>query len=184
MKLPYLFCALFVYVSLSGCSSNDLSREKAFALIKKDYPYPNPTGYYIFTADPPAAQKVLASGLEEKGYVIVERKQRWQDIGKPLIRFTEKSMPFFLPSAEQDKDSTVHRMRTGKEDIIAVTGIKLLAKGKKAIVEYTTQLGNLTPFSVLSDLHPNQIQMQKAYFSLYDDGWRIEKKPGTDFLVE
>lgn len=184
MKIQHSSILALTFVALFGCSSNELSREKAFALIQKEHPYPNPTGYYLFTADPPVAQKVLAVGLEDKGYVIVQRKQRWQDMGKPLIHFTEKSRTFFLPSAEQDKDSTVQRVRTGQENIIAITGIKLLAKGKKAIVEYTTQIGNLTPFSVLGDLHANQVKTQKAYFSLYDDGWRIEKKPDMDFWIE
>lgn len=56
-----------------------------------------------------------------------------------------------------------------------VTGIKLIGEGKRAMVEYTINYEDVTPFSALIKTNFNGVSTYTAYFSLYDDGWRLEK---------
>jgi len=183
MKRSYHLCVILFLQLLIGCHSNDLSRDKALALIKKEFPYPTVKGYYLFLGDPATTPKVTAASLDTSYYTIVVRKVPFSH--ENLIVLTDKSKPFLLPVEEKERADLINRVRTADEDIISVTGIKMLADGKKAIVDYTTQYKNLTPFSVLDkSLIAGKDNDQKAYFSLYDDGWRLEKKPGLDFMGE
>jgi hypothetical protein len=100
--------------------------------------------------------------------------------------FTDKAKPFLLPVEEKDKADHIAKVRAAEEDIIAVNGIKMLGQGKKAIVEYTTQYKDLTPFAAMDKdkLIGGKENSRKAYFSRFDDGWRLEKKPGLAFMAE
>ncbi len=184
MKLTVFQLLAVFAIALSSCSSSELSRPNALELIKKEYKYPITTDWAIFTGDPAHAKKLLDAGLEQEGYVVVQRTQKMKDTGKPWISFTDKATQFLLPIKEEDKKYAIQKVRTGEEDIIAITGIKMLSKGRKAVVEYTTQYEQLTPFAVLAHLQANKPNTRTAYFSLYDDGWRVERKPGLDFMGE
>ncbi|MBB6498957.1 hypothetical protein [Pedobacter cryoconitis] len=58
----------------------------------------------------------------------------------------------------------------------------MLNGNKSAIAEYTIKYKNITHFVELIPRKLNQLDTIKAYFSLFDDGWRIEKKPGLEFM--
>ena len=184
MKITYLFPVCILAMLLTDCSSHELSRNTALGLIKKEFSYPKVYDWNIFTGDPEQAKKILDAGLEKQGYAVVQRTQRMADIGKPWVTLTEKSKEFWLPTKEEDKKVLIQKVRAGEEDIAAITSIKLIGKGKKAVVEYTTEFRNLTPFAVLAQLQATRVNTYKAYFSLTADGWRIEKKPDLDFLTE
>lgn len=184
MKWLHTLPVLAALILLSSCSSHELSRQKAFELIKQAYNYPSVWDFEVFTADPDQAVKLLAAGLETNGYIVVKRTQRMMDVGKPIVTLTDKSTEFLMPAQATDKDYKIQRVRVGEIDIVEVTGVKMLGSGKKAVAEYTTQFKKLTPFAVLRGLTPDKVNTEKAYFSLYDDGWRIEKKPGLEFLTE
>jgi len=58
-------------------------------------------------------------------------------------------------------------------DMSQITGIQEMQEQKTANVEYTISNKNITPFgSVFSD--KNNVRKKSAYFSLYDDGWRLQ----------
>jgi len=179
--MKYLF-ALGSLFLLFGCSGKKLSRDQALTLIKQAYHYPEVWDYEIFTADPDQVSKMTAAGLEEQGFVTINHHPRLLDMGKPLIQLTTKASPYVLPAEKNDNDSKIVRVKAGEVDFVEVTGIKLLSSGKSAIVEYSTIYKNLTPFSGLLGATANKQKLQKAYFSLFDDGWRVEKKPGIEFL--
>jgi len=184
MKKTSFLAAAFFLSLLIGCSSKTLSRENALELIKKQYPYPAVQVYSIFTADPAFSQKIIDAGLANEGLINVDKTPSFKI--HPIITFTDKAKPFLLPVEEKDKADHIARVRAAEEDIIAVTGIKMLGQGKKAIVEYTTQYKDLTPFAAIDkdQLVGGKTNSKKAYFSLFDDGWRLEKKPGLDFMTE
>lgn len=57
-------------------------------------------------------------------------------------------------------------------DFKEITGIQELEKNKSSKVDYTISNNNITPFGeIFSD--KNTVTQKSAYFSLYDDGWRI-----------
>jgi len=168
---------------LSGCANKkEFTRENAFTLIKEAYHYPEMWDYEIFAADPEEAKKLTAVGLEDKGFVTINHHPRLMDMGKALIQLTPKARSYVLPAQANDADSKIIRVKAGDVDIVQVTGVKLLSSGKSAVVEYTTVFKNLTPFAALRRMVADKQKTQKAYFSLYDDGWRLEKKPGIEFL--
>ena len=160
----------------TGCSSKELSREEASKIIRQEMQYPTIVDYDIFCSDPVFAKKVIDAGLEEKGFVTVHRTQKLEDIGKPLIEFTDKAKPFLLPTPEKDKAIQVQKVKLADEDLIEVTGVKATEDGKQAVAEYTTAYKNVSGFSALTDINFNKTATRKANFALYDDGWKLEKR--------
>jgi hypothetical protein len=161
---------------IAGCSSKELSREEASRIIQKEMQYPKVVDYDISCGDPAMARKVIDAGLEEKGLVTVQRTQKLEDIGKPFITFTDKAKPLLLPTREKDKKFEIQKVKIADEEFVNVTGIYTSEAGKNAVAEYTTTYKNVSDFSALFNRNYNQPDTNKAYFALYDDGWRLEKK--------
>ncbi len=162
---------------ISGCNSKkELSREEASRIIKEDMKYPKVIDYDIYCSDPEAAKKAIDAGLETAGLVTVQRTQKLGDAGKPLIDFTSKAQPYLLPMPEKDKALQVQKVKLADEDLVEVTGIKATEDGKQAVAEYTTAYKNISGFSALTNINFNQSATHKANFTLYDDGWKLEKK--------
>lgn len=171
-----LFLIILIAGLLAGCSSKELSREDASRIIKQEMHYPKVVDYDIFCSDPVHARKVIDAGLEEKGLVTVQRTQKLKDIGKPLVSFTEKAKPNLLPTPEKDKKYEIQKVKIADEEFVNVTGIQMSEGGKTAVAEYTTAYKNVSDFAVLINRNYNQPDTSKAYFALYDDGWRLERK--------
>ncbi len=169
-KLIYFALILLI----ASCSSDKLDREKAFQIIKKSGMYPKASSYRIFTADPTFARRMLAAGLESSGMLRVKRTQTLSEEGQPIITFTEKAQPYLLETPEKYKDDNVRVVKLADEDLEEVTGIQMV-NNNQAVVEYTTSYKNISPFKVLSEDDLEGKKTYKANFSLYDDGWRMEK---------
>lgn len=166
----------------AGCSSNKLTRENALRVLQKEKLYPRILDYDLFCGDPNYAVKVLDAGLEDQGYLTVDRTQKLMDIGKPIIHLTEKATHFLLPTPKDDQISQIQRIKIADEFLKEITGIRISGNGKNAVVEYTVICKNISPFAVLLKRDLQKPDTRKSYFSLYDDGWRIEKKPGVEFI--
>jgi len=174
MKIIMNLC--WFVILLTACSSNELDRAKALQLIREKKIYPKIITYEVYTADPIYARRAMEAGLENFGMLTVQRTQKLMDIGKPLISFTDKANPYLLNTSEEDRKSAIQLVKIADQQLEDVTGLQLLEDEKHAVVEYQTSYKNITPFSVLSTLKLNQKESHKAYFSLYDDGWRLEEK--------
>jgi hypothetical protein len=175
MKKLTLLSALF-FLLLAGCNSNkELTREEALNLIQQGKNYPKVIDYDLYCGDPKYAKKAMDAGLESQGFVTVKRTQKLAEVGSPLIHFTDKAKPYLLPTPSGDKSSHIQKLKLGDEALVEITGIKTGPSGKDAVVEYTTAYKNLTPFAVLAATNLEQQAIRKANFTLYDDGWRLEK---------
>lgn len=174
-NILFFFIAIWMFSSSCSNKSQDLSREEALILIKQEEGYPMVIDYDIFCGDPEFAKNVLDAGLEAQGLVIVQRTQKLSEVGNPLIRFSEKAQPYLLPTSEEDKSVKIQKVKLAEEELQEVTGIKMLNDNKSAIAEYTTSYINVTPFSALAQTDFNEKVNHTALFSLYDDGWRLEK---------
>ncbi len=162
---------------VSGCNSKEeLSREKAFSLINEAMKFPRVIDYDVYSSDPEFAKMAIDKGLEKEGLVIVQRTQKLGDVGKPLVEFTSKAQPYLQPTSKKDKAIHVQKVKLADEDLVGVTGIKITEDGKQAVAEYTTAYKNVSGFSALTDVNFNKTAIHKANFTLYDDGWRLEKK--------
>jgi hypothetical protein len=173
-----LFAFFAVCTLLTACSDDnkDLSREEAMNLLKQQTTYPKVVDYDIFCGDPAFAKKVLDAGLEAQGLLIVRRTQKLSDVGKPIIQLSPKAEPYLLPTPEKDKSINIQKVKLAEEQLKEVTGIKMMNDGKSAVAEYTTTYKNVTPFSSLVNTDFSKEDTHEAYFALYDDGWRLEKK--------
>jgi hypothetical protein len=145
-------------------------------LLKQHTTYPKVVDYDIFCGDPEFARKVLDAGLESKGLLTVQRTQKLNEAGKPIIQLSDKAEPYLLPTSEKDKSINIQKVKLAEEQLKEVTGIKMMNDGKSAVAEYTTTYKNVTPFSSLVNTDFSKEDTHEAYFALYDDGWRLEKK--------
>jgi hypothetical protein len=172
-----LFAALIL---IAGCSDDrrELSREEAMNLIKQETAYPKVVDYDLFCGDPEFAKKVLDAGLETQGLLTVQRTQKLGDVGKPIIELSGKAQPYLLPTPEKDKSINVQKVKLAEKELKEITGIKMTEDGKTAVAEYTTTYKNVTPFSALVNTDFKKEDTHQANFTLYDDGWRLEKKQG------
>ncbi len=136
----------------------------------------------ISIVDPKYGRKVLDAGLESAGLVTVLKTQKLGDLNKRLVTFTDKAQPYLLPTPEKDKSSYIQRVKLADEDLVEVTNIRTNKAGNKAIVTYSTTFKNVTPFAALTTVDFNKSKTNKAYFGLGDEGWKLERKPGLDFM--
>jgi hypothetical protein len=172
-KLTIIF---LIATILGGCNSKkELSKEEASKIIKQDNQYPRVIDYEIYCSDPVYAKKVIDAGLEQQGLVTVQHNQQVKDVGKPLIQFTDKAKPYLLPTSEEDKKTDIQKVKIADEELVDVTNIQTIEDGKKAVAEYKTAYKNISGFSALTKIN-NQSATRKAYFSLFDDGWKLDKK--------
>lgn len=178
MKNLLLIVVCIVFV---GCSSKELSRDKALELIVQSKKYPQVYDKDIFAGDPENAEKASKTNLEKLGYITFNRQRKFLD-DRPYIEFTPKAKPFFLETPKSDQENQVQKIKISDIVLGEVTGVKMLNENKSAVVEYTIKYINITPFVELYPGKFTQIDTVKAYFSLFDDGWRIENKPGSEFM--
>lgn len=172
-KLPVFFFIFLIIIA--GCKSKELSREEAFRLIQQKQQYPKVIDFDIYCSDPKYAKKAVDVGLEVQGMVTIQHIQKLADVGNPLIKFTPKAQAYLLPTPSKDKAIDVQKVKIADADLAEVTGIKTENDGKNAVAEFTVTYKNITPFSALTTINFNKKSTHTVLFSLYDDGWRLDK---------
>jgi hypothetical protein len=176
MKRIFIAFSLASALLLTQCHSNTLDRETVEQLLNEANAYPNLVDYNVFCGDDVTVEKVLANGLERDGYVTAQRQHTPADIGQPLVRFTEKSVPYVLPTSDTAKSINVQRVKLADERLFEIDKITVNAEGNRALVEYTTAMENVTPFAVMLDPEMKTKQTRETYFKKTDAGWEWEKK--------
>ena len=161
---------------LMACGPKKLDESQALEIIKKEYSTPKFYDFKIYCADPKTAAKLLDAGLEQEGFVILKHSYSLMDVGKPLVAFTEKSKPYLLSTPEEDKKISVQLVKLADIKLGSITGIKTAEDGKSVIVDYYETYQNISPFSKITSKNFDKKNLKTAYFSLYDDGWRLKKK--------
>lgn len=158
---------------LVACSHTKLERDQAAAIIRSGKAYPKVYEYEISTADPVSAKRVLDAGLEDGGWVTVDRTQKLRDVGQPLVHFTDKAKPYLLRIDPHYKDDQI--VKAADMDLGEVTGIQMQDDGKRAIVEYTIVYKNITPFAKLIHRDLTKPETRRARLALFDSGWKLDK---------
>lgn len=182
MKKLAIFLSITCLLFHACDTKQELTHEEALKQIKQERNYPGILDFDLYCGDPKYGRKVLDAGLESEGLVIVQRTQKLDEVGKPLIVFTAKAEAFLLPTPEKDKVSLIQKVKLADEDVVEVTNIRTNGSGNKAVVDYSTAFKNVTPFSKLTTVDFTKIKTNKAYFALGDAGWKLEKKPDIDFM--
>jgi len=161
---------------LTSCGPSQLREKDVAAIFNKEKAYPKIVEYRVFAGNNETAGELHDAGLEQQGYVAVQLEHTEEDIGKPLIRFTDKAAPFLLETSAMDQSIDVQNVKLADEYFRGVTDITTNAKGDRAEVAYTTSYRNKTPFMVLSRESKDSIQHRITYFKLSGDRWVWEGK--------
>lgn len=165
----------FAVILVAGCGKKELSRDEAIAIMKKERGYPKVIDHDIYTADPAHAKRLLDKGLEAEGLVVIQKTQKWADIGKPLIEFTSKSTPYLLQASETGAVPKIQKVKIADEEIADVTAI--IDRGSNTVeVQYNTVYKNITPFAVLVNYDTAKLRSRSSTFSLSDEGWTINSR--------
>lgn len=167
---------------VAGCNRKKLDQKIVVEILKKELGYPRLLDYDIYCSDPKHARKLLDAGLEKDGFVVIQEKQKLMDVGKPLIRFTEKAKPFLLPTSEKDKSVEIQKVKLADADVADIINIEESKDGKAAIVEFTTAYKNVSPFATLVNMNFKIPKKHVIHLSLHDNQWFIEKNADENFI--
>ena len=172
IKTRYCLYILFLVV-LAGCS--DLSSEDIEMILKSEKAYPRTIEMKLFCNNEITAREVTEKNLVRDGYVTAQLSHTPADIGKPLVYFTEQAQPFLIPTDDTLKSFDIQRIKVADEVLKHVRNIEINPQGNKAVVDYTTEFVNLTPFIVLYQDVTGE-QQRRTFFTKEGDLWKWDGK--------
>lgn len=193
-----LIFSLFIIMVIATSCQKHLEREDAKKMIVISENYPIKQNYEI------TKSYIKNMNTEGRGVSIVIGEDEFKEKEKTIEQFKalgllilnevphrEESTVFLLGTTVRtwtsvevslteignkylvQKKESSFEVNLWETDINEITGIQEMKDQKTATVEYTISNKNITPFgSVFSD--KNKVRQKSAYFSLYDDGWRIQ----------
>jgi hypothetical protein len=178
-KLSYILVTVILIIT--GCQPKKLDEKLATALILKKNHYPTIVDHDIFCGDPAHAYTIFKSGLVEKGFVKVLQSKKLGDTTS-FVSFTTAAKPYLLLTPAADKRSKIQRVKVADEVFGAISEIRLMSSGNKAIVEYTTiRRKNVFAAAIKNGL--KDTLNHEVYFIQTDDGWKLmDKKSEFEFL--
>jgi hypothetical protein len=180
MKKTGGYCLLLTCLVIIGC--NDLDDVPVEKILTEENVYPKYVEVVLFRNTEADVKRLIEKGLVKEGLVTTQAKHTIDDIGKPLIYFTEKATPYLLPTSDTLRSFDDQRVRVGVEHLLRVVKIDVNPGGNKALVDYFTIVKEQTPFSVLYPGDLNVEHERRTSFSRTDKGWqwdgRIIKMPG------
>lgn len=159
---------------LASCSQTKLEKEEAASVIRAAKNYPKVYEYEINMTDPASAKKLLDAGLEEEGWVSVDKTQKLKDAGQPIVHFTEKAKPYLIRIDK--KYDNVQVVKVADMDLGEITGVQLQEDNKSATVEYTVIYKNVTPFAKLMKRDLSKTETQRARLDHFDTGWKLDSQ--------
>lgn len=165
-----------VCIALTSCGSKQLGKKDVAVILQEEKAYPKVVEYRIFAGNTETASELHQAGLDQQGYVTVQLEHTEDDIGKPLITFTDKATPYLLETSDLQKSIDAQNVKLADEYFRDVTDITTNAKGDRAEVEFTTSYKNVTPFMALSRESKDSVQNRITYFKLKDNRWTWEGK--------
>jgi len=180
MKKIVLSCLLLSCLLIAGCS--DLSDSAVEKILAEEKVYPKDVEVVLFRNTETDVQRLIETGLVKEGFVTAQAKHTVDDVGKPLIHFTDKATPYLIPTSDTLKSFDEQRIRAGVEYLERVVKIEMNPSGNKALVDYITIVKDQTPFAVLYAGDLNAEHERRTSFSRTEKGWqwdgRIIKMPG------
>jgi len=170
----YLICFILLSIALTSCS--DLSSSDVETLLTDAKVYPLNVEYKMFCNGDEYVQEVIKKKLVENGFVTAQIKHTMQDMGKPLIYFTDKATPYLIPTSDTLKSFDIQRIRMAEEVFLHVQNIEINPSGNKAVVDYSTKIVNPTPFIVLYDEEVEGEKKRRTFFTRKDNKWTWDGK--------
>lgn len=174
MKGNFIYYSILCLFLLPGCSS--LNEDDVEGLLKKNQLYPTIVETKIFCNSDGEVSRVIDTGLVRDGFVTAQLKHTPDDIGRPLIYFTNKATPYLLPTSDTLKTFDEQKVKVADEHFLRVVNIEISASGDKAVIDYLTEMKDITPFAVLyrhelSGMHP-----RRTFFTKKGEDWEWDGK--------
>lgn len=166
-----LLSGLFVLTSCSDLSHGDVEK-----ILTEAKAYPAMVEIRIYTNDDQTAREVIDKGLVQDGLVTAQVKHTREDFGKPLIYFTERALPYLLPTDDTLKSIDIQRVKVADEVIAHIRNVEVNPSGDKAVVDYTTVMVNQTPFIVLFKSHVKGEFRRRTFLTRKGDRWTWDGK--------
>ncbi len=197
MKKTFFLLIGIMLITTSSCQKK-LNREDAKRMISSNKNYPVKKNYEIIKAfkkdvntDGGGVTVVLGEDEFKQKQSIIEQ---FASLG--LLKLTEtphreETSNFLLGTTVRtwtvvevsltdngtkylvQNNSGTYIVNLWETDVNDVTGIQELEGNKSAKVDYTISNKNITPFGQIFN-DRNEVISRIAYFSLYDDGWRMQ----------
>lgn len=190
-----LLLSLLVGLSLVACRNN-LSRSKAEELIVKAYNLPQPetltldksyindsrgdqSGPFgigqvclMIGGNKYSDKKEMLNELESKHLITIKESTTREGACTYLWKdavLTDEGKKYLLSETEGQ-----YVVRVCEIAFNEVTGIQTLGDNKVAVADFTLKRINITPFG--KNISQRPFSAPQATFSLFDDGWRINKR--------
>ncbi len=127
----------------------------------------------VIITNPPSDREIeKINYFIRKGLLELNRETIYKDCAEwklNTLSVTPKGAPFLVA----EKDNKLY-LRSAKFSIDQVTGIQQKENALTATVEYKVKKIESTPFADFWDINCyDENDILKAYFTKYDDGWRI-----------
>jgi hypothetical protein len=170
------FILYILIIVMISCGSEKLEESQVEQLLKQANAYPLLVEHRLFCNDTETAKRVHKKGLAELGLVTANLAHTLNDIGKPLISFTEKAKPYLLTTSDTLKSIDVQKVKIGEEQFHEVVQIQYSANRDRALVTYTTTVEDITPFARMLEKTMEGEQVRETSFTRTDRGWEWDKK--------
>lgn len=171
-KLNYCF-VLFVAL-LTACS--DLSSNDVETLLTDAKAYPHTIEVKLYCNSDYAVREVIEKELVKKGFVTAQLKHTIQDVGEPLVRFTDEAKPYLIPTSDTLKSFDIQRIRVADEVLLRVQQVEINAAGNRATVDYVTEIINHTPFIALYEPDVSGQHKRRTFFTKEGEKWKWDGK--------
>ena len=169
---------LLFFIVLSGLSAckGDFDEGDVKEVLQSNNVYPLVIEMNIYCNTEKAVQSVTEQGLVKKGFVTTKAKHSPEDIGKPLVEFTEKAQPYLIQTSDTMKSFDIQRVKVADETFVRVNKIEIGSSKDKAVVDYYTVIENTTPFVVLYNQDIKGEQPRRTFFTKQGDQWTWDGK--------
>lgn len=162
---------------LSSCSgNNNLSNDDIATIFKEKNVYPRTVEGKVFCNDETVAKQIQDTNLDDEGYLTVQLTHTKDDIGQSLIHFTEKAKPYLIQKADSVESIEIQLVKMADETFAKVDDVLYSNKGNTAIVDYTVNVDNVSPFAILLPKQLTKTQSYRTSFIRTDEGWEWDGK--------
>ncbi len=174
MKLFLLYSIVTAFtVSFDTYQSYDAEVRRALDQTKA---YPVIIEHRVSCNDVQVCKRMDELGLTTQGLVTAKLTPTTDDIGKPILFFTEKAEPYLLATSDTLKSFYYQKVKVADEVFGEVLRIQYDKVARRAIITYTTVLTNMTPFAPLVRYDLNAMRVRETSFIQTKNGWQWEKK--------
>lgn len=180
-KAPIILFGLLILIS----SCNSLSKENAIDKIndffrdqKKSSLNSSTTIYAVARGESERYNNELKKIQPYINAGLLELKTKdvrpdTQPIYWYVYEITAKGKPYLIKEEWSAGDYPVYYVKTYDFNVNEITGVKMSSDNKEAVVDFTLEKENITPFGE-AITNASSKKLLQAYFNLYDDGWRVE----------